>query len=441
MLTRKRIATISKLAFPVGIALSSNMAMSLIDLAMVGTLGDNAIAAVGLSVFCNSLILSFVTGIVPAVQGLVARRRGANSEEPKALPLNGGLLIALLVGTPLTIVCYIFAPLFFSLISSDPAVTKLGTPFLGTLCAGIVGTGMLSAFEGHWYGMEKPKVFMIIILLMDGLNIVLNYALIWGHFGAPARGARGAAIAWVVSLYTGVIANLVMTYYRCRNEDFLIAKPKRALLWQIVELGLPATVQGFFYTAGYVVYFWLVGQIGTRELAAANVLARISMGLLLLSISLGNASASLVSRTVGEGNIADAAAWGWDAGKLGVIGITLLGLPLFLFPKVFLSIFISDPYTISIAVIPLRLVAATTGLCSLIYIFAYTLISLGDGNRVALVSFVTQWILFLPGVWILGPHLHYGLLQLSFLQAGYGCIATLLIVAIWAEGKWKRIRI
>src|SRR5581483_12083527 len=114
-------------------------------------------------------------------------------------------------------------------------------------------------------------------------------------------------------------------------------------------------------------------KVGTVELAAANVLIRFMIVFTLLAISLGMASATLVSKTVGQGDLASAAQWGWDTGKLGVIGITLLGLPVFLFPKLFLSIFLSDPHAISIVIIPLRLVAATTGTWSLIYIFAYTL--------------------------------------------------------------------
>jgi MATE family multidrug resistance protein len=200
-------------------------------------------------------------------------------------------------------------------------------------------------------------------------------------------------------------------------------------------------LQELFFSAGYIVFYWMIGQVGTAELAATNVQVRISLVLSILSMSLGSASATLVAKTAGEGNPAGAAQWGWDSGKLGVIGITLLGLPLVLFPRFFLSIFLSDPRAISIAVIPWQLLTALAGLGSLIYIFAYTLVSVGDGNRVVMISFGTQWLFFLPAVWIVGPYLHYGLLQISFVQVAYGCISTVLITAIWADGRWKKIKI
>ena len=441
MLTWNRTKTISALAFPAGIALGLTLTMSLIDLAMVGRLGNHAVAAVGLAVFSNTFVLALVMGIAPAVQGMVARRRGEGSTEPSCLPLNAGLLIALLVGLPLTILCYVFTPVLFSVISSDAEVTRVGVSFLRTLYMGVIAVGMQSAFKGYWYGMEKPKMYMAIIFFMIGLNIFGNYILIFGKLGAPALGATGAAISTVVSLYVGAVINFALLYFRFRKEGFLNARPQRSLLARVFQMGLPATMQEVFHSAGYITFFWIVGQVGTAHLAAANVLVRITMALVLLAMSLATASATLVSKTVGEGDLEGAAQWGWDTGKLGVIGISLLGLPIFLFPELFLSIFLSDPNTISIAVIPLRLVAATTGLGSLIYIFAYTLYSVGDGKRVVMVSFSTQWLFFLPAAWIAGPYLKYGLLQIWLVQMVYGALATVLITAIWAGGRWKKIKI
>src|SRR5918912_3623618 len=118
MLTTERIKTISKLALPVAMALSTNLVMSLIDLAMVGKLGNHAIAAAGLASFSYTLVLSLVAGIAPAVQGMVARRRGEGSTAPKCLPLNGGLMLAIIIGVPMTALCLWLSPHFFRLIST-----------------------------------------------------------------------------------------------------------------------------------------------------------------------------------------------------------------------------------------------------------------------------------------------------------------------------------
>jgi len=210
---------------------------------------------------------------------------------------------------------------------------------------------------------------------------------------------------------------------------------------RIAQLTLPVNITQFFFVSGYLVFLWLIGRVGTAELAVASVLIRMTMVLAIVAISIGMASATVVSRTVGEGDLAGAVRWGWSAGKLGVIGITLLGFPILLFPKMLLSIFFSDPRTISIGDIPLRLQGAMTGILSLIYIFGGMLNSLGDGKRLMIISLTTQWFIFLPVVWFVGPHLHYGLLQLWLVQLAYSLLATVLVTGLWIDGRWKTIKI
>jgi multidrug resistance protein, MATE family len=204
---------------------------------------------------------------------------------------------------------------------------------------------------------------------------------------------------------------------------------------------LPINVAAFFGASGYVIFLKMVGQVGTAELAGANVLVRVTMILNVVAISIGMATATLVCRTIGEGDFAGATEWGWAAGKLAVVGLTLAGLPVILFPTVFLSVFLSDPHTISIANAPLRIESAMAGILSLSYIFAFTLNSLGAGKRIMIVYLSTQWLILLPMAWLVGPHLHYGLLQLWLVQMAYGVIATVLITGLWINGNWKTIKI
>lgn len=441
MLTRERAATIARLALPVTVALGSTLVMSLVDLAMVRPLGSRATAAVGMAVFANTLVLAFLVGMGPAVQGLVARRRGAGSTDAKCLPLNAGIWTVLMVGAPLTVLVYALAPFLVSLISSDAEVTRIAVPFLRTLYISLIASGMNSVFRGFWTGMERPGVHMKTVLFINVLNFFGNYVLITGRWGFPALGATGAAVSTAFSLYVGFIINFVLAWLRYRPEGFLTAKPDKPLLVRILKLGLPGAVLEFFLAAGILAYYWIVGQIGTAELAAMNVQLRVGMIFSFLAGSVGNASATLVSKSIGAGDPAGASEWGWDSVKLACFVFTLLSLPLVLFPKYFLSIFLSDPHTLEMAVVPWQLSTGMNGLLSLITIFAYTLVSVGDGSRVVSTLVGTQWLLFLPAVWIVGPYLQYGLLQIVLVQVIYGAFAEALVVGFWVGGRWKHIRV
>lgn len=441
MITKDRVGIILKLALPLTVGLASSFIMVFVDLAMVGILGIEALAAIGLAGFSYTLILAFVIGVAPAVQGIVSRREGEESEEPKCLPLNAGLLLVLMIGIPLTILCYFLTPSYFAIISSDPEVTKEGIPYLKVLFLSIVAVGIGEAFHGYWVGISKTKVYMLNILFMNCLNVFFNYVLIFGNFGVPALGTLGAGIGSTLSVYIGALVYFIVTFRYFRAEGFLSIKPAKELVVRIFNIGLPESIREALFSLGYVVFYWIVGTMGTLELAAANVLIRVALVMSLFPLALGIASATLVSGALGKGDISAANEWGWDSGKVGIVWITILGLPLFLFPEWFLSLFLTDPNAVSIATVPLQITGALTGVTSLIFIFAYTLVSLGDGKRVLIVSLTTQWMFFLPAVWVIGPYLNYGLLEIWLVQTVYALIATVLMTALWCDGRWKGIKL
>ncbi|RYD68842.1 MAG: MATE family efflux transporter, partial [Sphingobacteriales bacterium] len=181
----ERAKTILTLALPITVGLASSFIMVFIDLAMVGSLGNAALAAIGLGGFSFTFILAFVLGVAPAVQGIVARRKGAESEEPKCLPLNAALLLVLIVGVPLSIIVYVLTPFYFSIISSDQEVVNAGVPYLQALFLGVVAIGLCEAFQGYWSGISKTKVYMLNILFMNCLKVFFNYILIFGNLGFP----------------------------------------------------------------------------------------------------------------------------------------------------------------------------------------------------------------------------------------------------------------
>jgi MATE family multidrug resistance protein len=439
MISVQRVRTILNLAVPVTIGLSSTVLMAMVDLAMVGSLGTTAVAAVGLAGFSYALVSAILHGLTPAVQATVARHLGEGSSEPQCLPLNAGMLLALVCGLPLALLCYVLTPWYVEQLSSDPEVISQGVRYLQALSIGLVFDGLDNAFEGHWSGAGKTRVYMSVVLFANAVNVFLNYVLIYGNLGAPALGVEGAGYATSLSMCAGVVVYFLLTLRGYRAQGFLRVKPTFELTLRMCRIGLPATMQAMFFSLGYVVFLWIVSQVGTPEVAATNVLVRINLLMNLFAQALATAAITLVSRTLGEGDANEAARWGWDVGKISVFWITALCLPLVLVPELCLSLFLTDPETLALAILPARLTGAFLGVASLIYIFAAILITQGDGKRVLLVSFTTQWILFLPAVWLVGVTLQGGLLGITLVQLAYGLIATSLITAMWNDGRWKQL--
>ena len=169
------------------------------------------------------------------------------------------------------------------------------------------------------------------------------------------------------------------------------------------------------------------------------MIVRIYSLLNLFPMALGSVAATLVSGAIGQGDLKSANEYGWLTAKLGVVVVTLLALPLVLAPHWVLSFFIVDPNLVVATALPLQIVGITSGLTSILFIFAYTLITIGDVNRVLAISFGSQWLFFLPVVWFIGANLNYGLLEVWIVHTIYALLATAMIAAVWSGGRWKQI--
>lgn len=344
------------------------------------------------------------------------------------------------IGTPLTLLGYFLTPWYFSLVSSDLQLVREGVPYLQVVLIATIAIGMNTCFDGFWRGNGNTKVYMWIILFINILNIALNYILIFGNFGAPALGTVGAGVGTLISIVVALSIWFFITNNRYQKDGFLCSGPSLKLVKTILGRTLTLSVGEIFFTLGMIVFFSIVAKIGTAELAAVTVLTRINLLLLVIPESLGLASATLVAKALGIGNQAQASQWGWDAGKMGVFGVMLFGIPLALFPAFFLSLFIGDQYTISIAELPLQLTVVSTSIISLIYVLGIILFSLGDGGRIMIASFILQWIVFLPVAWTFGLYLNYGLLIVWLSYLLYSILTAISIYFIWMLGAWKNFQ-
>ena len=152
-------------------------------------------AATGIGSFTNYLAISFIIGLSAGVQALAARRLGEEKHGETAIPLNGGLLLALLIGIPLCLVLILATPWAFTYLTDDPAVRELGTPYLQVRIASMVAVGMNFSFRGYWSAIHLTGIYLRTLLIMHAINIFLNWVLIFGKWGAPPLGVAGAAHA------------------------------------------------------------------------------------------------------------------------------------------------------------------------------------------------------------------------------------------------------
>ncbi len=436
---QERRRAIWPIALPIMGGMMSQNILNLVDIGMVGRLGDAALAATGIGGFANYLSIAFIIGRSAGVQALAARRLGQGRDTETAVPLNGGLLLSLLLGVPLCAVLYLATPWAFQHLTEDPLVAELGAPYLQVRLLSMVAVGMNFSFRGYWSAVHLTGIYLRTLLIMHAVNIFLNWVLIFGNLGAPELGVYGAGLATTLSLYLGTALYFWFAWRHARDKGFLDRVPARDVLWQQFRLSLPASLQQLFFAAGLVTLVWIVGRIGTAEVAAVNVLMTFHITSMLPALGVALACATLVGNALGRDDLDDAERWGWDCARLTLIYGLVLSVVLVVLAKPILAFFLTNPETRDLAYWPMVLWALMIGFDCAGMVLMNGLIGAGDTRRAMWVSVIAQWVFFLPLAWVVGPVLGLGLIGVWALNGLYRLGQAVVLAGLWRSRRWAGI--
>ncbi len=439
--TADRRRAIWTIALPIMGGMMSQNILNLVDIGMVGRLGDAALAATGIGSFANYMAIAFIIGLSAGVQALAARRVGEERHAETAVPLNGGLILALLIGAPLCVILILAAPWAFTFLTSDPAVAEQGVPYLQIRMLSMIAVGMNFSFRGYWSAIHMTGIYLRTLLIMHVINIFLNWVLIFGNLGAPELGVFGAGLATTISLYIGTGLYFFFAIRHASDRGFLHQLPSRNMLWRQFKISLPSSLQQLFFATGLVTLVWIVGQIGTREVAAINVLMTFHITAILPAFGIALATTTLVGNALGRKDVEDAASWGWTGSAMTFIyglGLSLVLIPL---ARPILGVFLTNPETLDLAYLPMILWALMISFDTLGMVLMNALIGAGDTRRSMWISVIAQWLFFLPAAYVAGPVLGFGLLGIWIMNSFYRVGQALVCAQQWRGRKWAHIEI
>jgi len=442
MLNKTRSKAILALSLPIIGGMMSQNILNLVDTAMVGRLGAPALAAVGLGGFLNYMCVAFLLGLSAGVQAMVSRRIGEDKQSEAAYPLNAALLLILMAAIPMTVILYLLSPYLIQWFNPDPLVMEQGTPYLQARFMGLISLAVHFSFRGYWSAIQMTKVYLKALLFAHTSNIIISYVLIFGKLGMPALGTFGAGLGTSISITLAVFYYFYCAWKHTRGYGFLENLPTKATVLQMVRTSVPSSVQQFFFAAGFAALYWIIGQVGTQELAGANVIINIMLVGLLPAMGFGLGGATLVGQALGRKDIDAAHLWGWDTVKLGCLTAFFLMLPVWLFPEWILGLFIPDqPAVIELTRLPLQLAALSLSVECIGIVLFNTINGAGDTTSTMKISFALQWLLFLPMAWLVGPYLGMGLTAIWIGQIIYRLIFTWAMVHMWQARKWSTVEV
>lgn len=330
--------------------LSQSM-LNLIDAALVGHLGEVALAGVGVGGYAMFMLSAVVFGLSSSVQAQTAHRVGA-SHGCLTQPLQSGLVIGLAVALPLSLWAWWQAPLLVGLINQADAVQDVAVNYFRWRVLSLVAIALTLCFRGYWNGRQQTYFYLRIIVAVHLLNVVTSAGLIYGLAGLPEMGPSGAGVGTTLSLFVGLLVWGCVSLNRASMQHFLTRLPGFASLRTTLTLSAPHSIQQLLFAAGYAVLFWLLSQLGTASVAVGHVLINLSLLLILPGVGVGVAVMSLVGEALGRDAQQEAHRWGLDALRVAWLLLLILALPMLIAPEHVLGIFFSSRDLIALGTLP-----------------------------------------------------------------------------------------
>jgi MATE family multidrug resistance protein len=388
-----------KLALPVVMAELGWMTMGLVDTLMVGRLSPEAIGAVGVgsSIFMGVVI--FAMGLLLGLDTLVAQAFGAGRIDECHRWLAHGTVLALLLSPPLV---WLLRAITASLDSwgLDPDVWVLTTAYLGVVVWSVPPLLLYAAFRRYLQGMAVVRPVMIALVSANVANAVLNWILIFGHFGLPALGVNGAAWATVGSrVVMAAFLFAVIVYREYGQRPGLFETPIRIELgWmrRLLVLGAPAAGQVTLEVGVFAAATALAGRLAPVSLAAHQIAINIAAFTFMVPLGVASAGAVRVGHAVGRGDAPAAERAGWTALLFGVGFMAIAALSFVTAPRVLIGAFTADAGVLRVGVTLLMVAAVFQLFDGLQGVATGVLRGLGDTRSPMLWNLAGHWFIGLP---------------------------------------------
>ncbi|HKU08871.1 MAG TPA: MATE family efflux transporter [Bradyrhizobium sp.] len=310
-----------RLSAPMALTQLGQIAMMTTDLAFIGRLGDEAVAAAALGHTVFFIAFTFGLGLVAAVAPLAAQAFGARDPRQVRRAVRTGLWAALLISIP-TMILPLRGEQILLALGQAPEAARLGQEYLFGLVWGIAPALWFVAVRGFMGAVNRPEPVLWITLAAVPANALLVYLLLYGNWGFPRLGLFGAGLATTIVNFGTFIASLAIVMWRRPFRKYhILARLWRIdwpLLRQLVAIGAPISLSmlmeyGLFSSAAI-----LMGLIGTAALAAHQVALQVTAILFMVPLGIGMAATVRVGHAVGRSDANAVRRSGWVALWLGI---------------------------------------------------------------------------------------------------------------------------
>ena len=394
MYTNKEIWRVT---YPIFLGLLAQNVINVTDTAFLGRVGEVALGAAAMGGLLYICVYTIAFGFSVGSQILIARRNGEGNYRAVGPIMWQGTAFSFGMAVCLLILMYFSAaPLIRLLITSD-SIYGATYEFFTWRIWGFLFAFVNVMFRGLYIGITRTKVLTMNAVVMALVNVVLDYALVFGELGLPEMGVRGAALASVIAEASSLLFFLLYTYYKVDLKKYGLNRFGQfdlSMVLRILRISCFTMVQYFLAMAIWFVFFMALERLGQRQLAVANIVRSVYVVLLIPVQALSTTANTLVSNLIGAGGSSGVVTLLHKISRMSfLIMVVCVGLCV-AFPGSILSVYTNEEALLVESVSALYVVCGAMLIASLANVY-FNGIS-GTGNtQAALVSEVIYYVLML----------------------------------------------
>ena len=427
------------LSVPMMLEMGMESVFAVVDVYFVSSLGASAVATVGLTESVMTLMYAVAMGLAMATTALVARRIGEKDREAAAVAAVQAVLVALVVSVPFALVGLFFARDILALMGADAWALAHGYRYTQWMMGSNAVIMLLFVINAIFRGAGDAATAMRVLWLANGINIVLDPALIFGWGPLPAMGLEGAAIATTVGRGAGVLLQLWVLLRGAKHIRVRLGqwRADAAVMARLVKTSLGGIAQFIIATSSWIGLVRIVSEFGSEAVAGYTIAVRVFLFTLLPSWGLSNAAATLVGQNLGAGRPARAERSVWITGWANMAFLGAVSVAYIVFNESLVRLFTDEPAVVAAGAECLRVMAYGYAIFAWGMVMPQAFNGAGDTLTPTKINLFCFWLFEIPLAYVLAMRL--GLAETGVYWSVVAGESAAALVGVWLfrRGTWK----
>ena len=395
------------MSVPIMISMLVQALYNIVDSIFVAQISEAQLELTAVSVAfpLQNLIIAFASGMGVGITALISRSLGEKRADEAGKAAAQGILIELFCYILFVIIGIFLVRPFFASQTDNRAIVELGTEYLSICCIASVGVFMQITFEKLLQSTGKTLLSMITQGVGAIVNIILDPILIFGWFGLPAMGIRGAAVATVIGQMCGAVIAITLHFKKNREIKMSLSdfRPDARKMGHIMSVGIPSVAMmsiGSLMTFTLNKILFSLKEVGETAATVFGIYFKLQSFIFMPCFGLNNGMLPIVAYNYGARNKKRITATIKLAGVISVC-MMVIGLLLFqLIPDKLLLMFDANDSMMEIGMTALRRISLSFIFAGFCIVMVGTFQAFGNGVFSLIISFIRQIIVLIPTAYI-----------------------------------------